>query len=74
MSDAIANLTENLKGKAKEVAGDALGNDDLKDEGQAQQQKAEAAEEQRRLEELADEKQQEKAGYKGEQKSQAQDA
>ena len=36
-------VVEDLKGKAKEAAGAVVGNDSLKREGQAQQDKAEAA-------------------------------
>jgi uncharacterized protein YjbJ (UPF0337 family) len=33
-------VVEDLKGKVKEVAGNVVGNDDLADEGEAQQDKA----------------------------------
>ena len=36
-------IVEDLKGKAKEAAGTVVGNESLKREGQAQQDKAEAA-------------------------------
>jgi uncharacterized protein YjbJ (UPF0337 family) len=39
---AAKGVVEDVKGKAKEVVGSVVGNDDLKHEGQAQQDKAEA--------------------------------
>ncbi|KKB97560.1 microaggregate-binding protein 1 [Mycolicibacter arupensis] len=39
---AIKGVVEDVKGKAKEVAGAVIGNDSLQREGQAQQDKAEA--------------------------------
>ena len=38
----IKGIVEDVKGKAKEVVGTVTGNDDLKTEGAAQQDKAEA--------------------------------
>lgn len=38
----VKGVVEGLKGKAKEVAGAVAGRDDLRHEGEAQQQKAEA--------------------------------
>ena len=35
--DKAENKTEDLKGRAKEAAGSVTGNDDLKDEGRADQ-------------------------------------
>jgi len=40
LEDKIQNSTEDLGGKAKEVAGDATDNDQLKGEGKADQAKA----------------------------------
>jgi uncharacterized protein YjbJ (UPF0337 family) len=39
---AAKGVVEDVKGKAKEVVGTVVGNDDLKHEGQAQQDKADA--------------------------------
>lgn len=39
---AVKGVVEDVKGKAKEAAGTVLGRDDLKHEGQAQQDKADA--------------------------------
>ena len=38
----VEGVVEDVKGRAKEAVGSLVGNDDLKDEGQAQQDKAEA--------------------------------
>ena len=38
----IGGIVEDVKGKAKEVAGNVTGNDRLQDEGKAQQDKARA--------------------------------
>jgi len=38
----VKGVVEDVKGKAKEAAGTVLGNKDLKHEGQAQQDKADA--------------------------------
>lgn len=59
--------TEDLKGTAKELAGKLVGDDDTVKEGQAQQERAEKAEEAKRLEAEAQQKRQEAAGHKGEQ-------
>jgi uncharacterized protein YjbJ (UPF0337 family) len=40
--EAIEGIVEGVKGKAKEVAGAVTGRDDLRREGQAQQDKADA--------------------------------
>lgn len=40
--EAVKGGVEGIKGKAKEVGGAVLGNDDLVKEGQAQQDKADA--------------------------------
>jgi uncharacterized protein YjbJ (UPF0337 family) len=39
---AVKGIAEDVKGKAKEAAGAAVGNDELRHEGRAQQDKAEA--------------------------------
>jgi uncharacterized protein YjbJ (UPF0337 family) len=57
---------EKLKGVAKETVGDAVGKDDMKREGEAQQKKAQKSDEAERLEEQAAEKRNEAAGHKGE--------
>lgn len=67
------NAAEELKGTAKEMAGKLLGDDDKVKEGQAQQERAEAAEDADRLEQAAAEKRQEAAGHKGEQHKRAGD-
>ncbi|GAS96817.1 CsbD-like protein [Mycolicibacterium canariasense] len=41
--EAVTGVVEDVKGKAKEVAGIVTGRDDLREEGRAQQDKAEAA-------------------------------
>ena len=41
--EAIKGVVEDIKGKAKEVAGIVSDHDDLREEGRAQQDKAEAA-------------------------------
>jgi uncharacterized protein YjbJ (UPF0337 family) len=40
--EAVKGTVEGVKGKAKEVGGTILGRDDLTEEGQAQQDKADA--------------------------------
>ena len=40
--NAVSGIVEDVKGKAKEVAGIVSSNDDLREEGRAQQDKAEA--------------------------------
>lgn len=40
--EAVKGTVEGVKGKAKEVGGTMLGRDDLTEEGQAQQDKADA--------------------------------
>jgi uncharacterized protein YjbJ (UPF0337 family) len=72
LSDNVKHLTDKVSGKAKEKAGEVFDDDSLRKQGEAQQNKAEAAEDAERLEELAREKQQEAAGYKGQEKAQAQ--
>lgn len=67
------NAAEELKGTAKELAGKLTGDDDKVKEGQAQQERADAAEEAERLEQQAQQKRQEAAGHKGEQHKRAED-
>lgn len=62
-------MGEKLKGVAKEAAGKVAGDEDLTREGEAQQKKAQKAEEAERLEEEAEHKRQQEAGYEGEQRS-----
>ncbi len=64
-------MMEKLKGSAKEIAGDLTGNEDLEKEGQAQQEKARKAEEADELRDKAEHKEQQAAGYKGEQNARA---
>jgi uncharacterized protein YjbJ (UPF0337 family) len=56
-------LTEKVKGTAKEAAGKTTGSDELAEEGEAQQKKAQKADEAERLER---EKKQAAAGHAGE--------
>lgn len=64
MSDPKA---ENVKGTAKELAGKVIGDDDKVREGQAQQERADAAEDAEQLEREAQKRKQQAAGKKGEQ-------
>jgi uncharacterized protein YjbJ (UPF0337 family) len=57
---------DKLKGVAKETMGDAVGNEEMKHEGEAQQKKAQKSDEAERLEEQAAQKRNEAAGHKGE--------
>ncbi len=59
--------TEKLKGTAKELAGKVIGDDDKVREGQAQQERADAAEDAEQLEREAQKRKQQAAGKKGEQ-------
>ena len=56
---------ENVKGTAKEMAGKAVGDEDLAREGEQQQKKAQEAEEAEELEEAAAQKRREAAGHAG---------
>ncbi|MBF6440141.1 CsbD family protein [Nocardia cyriacigeorgica] len=40
--EGVEGVVEGVKGKAKEAAGTVLGNDELRDEGRAQQEKADS--------------------------------
>lgn len=58
-SDSLKNGAEKLKGQVKETAGEVLDRPDLRKEGEAQQEKADAQQDADRLDEMAKEKQQE---------------
>ena len=60
-------MGEKLTGTAKEAAGKMTGNEDLEREGEAQQKKAQKADEAARLEEEAQHKRNQQKGHKGEQ-------
>jgi uncharacterized protein YjbJ (UPF0337 family) len=62
------NTTEKMKGVAKEAAGKATGDDDVKHEGEQQQKKAQKDDEAARLEAEAQAKKQEAAGHEGQQR------
>jgi uncharacterized protein YjbJ (UPF0337 family) len=64
---ADENTGEKLKGVAKETFGKVTGDDDTVREGEAQQKKAQKADEAERLEAEANQKRNEQAGHKGEQ-------
>lgn len=66
MSDQKPGLGEKLKGLSKETAGKTVGDEELEREGEAQQKKAQKADEADRLEEAAERKRAEQAGHKGE--------
>lgn len=65
----IENTTEKIKGAAKEVAGDALDDQDLEREGQAQQDKARESEEAKQKEAEAQAARKKAEGHEGEEKS-----
>lgn len=65
----MSTESENLKGTAKEMAGKAIGDDDLETEGHQQQKKAQATEEAEELEDAAASKRQQAAGHKGAEKA-----
>jgi uncharacterized protein YjbJ (UPF0337 family) len=60
------NMGDKLKGVGKEAAGKLTGNEDKEREGEAQQKKAQKAEEAERLEQEAQQKRNQEAGHKGE--------
>jgi uncharacterized protein YjbJ (UPF0337 family) len=66
MSDHDPGMGEKLKGVSKEAAGKAVGDDELEREGEAQQKKAQKADEADRLEKEADRKRAEQAGHAAE--------
>lgn len=61
------NMAEKAKGLAKEAVGKVTGDEDTVKEGEAQQKRAQSADEAERLEEEAAEKKAQAAGHKGEQ-------
>ncbi len=61
------NMAEKAKGVAKEAIGKVTGDEDTVKEGEAQQKRAQNADEAERLEEEAREKKAQAAGHKGEQ-------
>ncbi len=63
------NLTDKIKGSAKEVAGQATGQDDLQREGEAQQQKSRESETAEAKEAEAAEHRKKAQGEAGEEKS-----
>ena len=67
----LDNIADKAKGRFKQAAGEVLDDEDLQQEGEAQEEKAEAREDAERLEELAEEKRDKAAGYKGQEKSKA---
>jgi|GEM_PF-6651092 len=60
-------MGEKLKGTAKEAAGKVMGDEETEREGEAQQKRAQKAEEAERHEEEAERKRAEEAGHKGQQ-------
>jgi uncharacterized protein YjbJ (UPF0337 family) len=64
MSDE--EMTEKVKGTAKEAVGKTTGSDELAKEGEAQQKKAQKSQEADRLEQEAAQKKQQAAGHAGE--------
>lgn len=60
---------EKVKGVAKEVVGKATGSDEMAQEGQAQQRKAQKQEEAERLEREAQRKKQQAAGHASQEQS-----
>lgn len=64
MSDQ--NMGDKVKGVGKEAVGKVTGDDDKEREGEAQQKKAQKAEEADRLEQEAQQKRNQEAGHKGE--------
>lgn len=60
-------MGEKLKGTAKEAAGKMTGDEELEREGEAQQKKAQKADEAARLEEEAQRKRNQQKGHEGEQ-------
>jgi uncharacterized protein YjbJ (UPF0337 family) len=64
MSDE--QVSDNVKGTAKEVAGKVTGSDELAREGESQQEKARSSEEAERLQREAADKKAEAAGHAAE--------
>ncbi len=67
--NTVSTEAENLKGTAKEMAGKAIGDEGLEQEGEQQQKKAQATEEAQDLEDAAAEKRQQAAGHAGAEKA-----
>jgi len=65
----IKGVVEDVKGKAKEAVGSVTGNDDLKREGAAQQDKAEAEREVAQKEAEADKARAEAKAHEAEQRA-----
>ena len=65
----IKGIVEDVKGKAKEAVGSVTGNDDLKREGAAQQDKAEAEREVAQKEAEADKARAEAKAHEAEQRA-----
>lgn len=65
----MSTFSEKVKGSAKELVGDAVGDEDLQTEGEQQQEKARKAEEAEELQEKAEQKAQQAAGHAGAEKS-----
>lgn len=61
-------MSEKIKGVAKEAAGKATGNEERVREGEAQQKRAQKADEAERHEAEAEHKRQQQAGHEGEQR------
>lgn len=59
----MSDVTEKAKGTAKEVAGKAVGSDELAKEGQSQQKKEHKKDEAEQLQQEAAQKKQEAAGH-----------
>lgn len=66
---ADQNLTDKIKGTAKEVAGQASGNEDLEREGRAQQEKSRESEKAEAKEAEAAEHRKKAQGHAGEERS-----
>jgi uncharacterized protein YjbJ (UPF0337 family) len=66
---AAEGVVEDVKGKAKEVAGTVAGKDDLKEEGRAQQDKAEAERDVARNEAEAEKSRAEAEAHEAEQRA-----
>lgn len=66
---AAEGVVEDVKGRAKEAVGSVLGNSDLKDEGEAQQRKADADREVAEKEAEAEEARAESEAHEAEQRA-----
>lgn len=63
------DIVENVKGSAKEIAGDLTGDEDMEKEGRAQQEKVREAQEADAKAAEAEKLRKQSEGHKGEQKS-----